>query len=165
MPPDLHEITRCRVCGSSALTRVLDLGRLSLTGRFPRPQDPDQKVGYIFASFWPTGETRNYDPTKGEVARPKILNPITGGGFGGVELAVRYDYADLTDAYDSATTAASRTLSQDAGKYTAWTFGVNYYPTAYVRLQANYTKGKNNNPVVGRDVDTDVFQMRAQLDF
>ncbi len=127
--------------------------------------DPDLKVGYIFASFWPTGETRNYDPTKGEVARPKILNPITGGGFGGVELAVRYDYADLTDAYDSATTAASRTLSQDAGKYTAWTFGVNYYPTAYVRLQANYTKGKNNNPVVGRDVDTDVFQMRAQLDF
>jgi phosphate-selective porin OprO/OprP len=127
--------------------------------------DPDLKVGYVFASFWPTGEMRNYDPTKGEIARPKILDPITAGGLGGVELALRYDYVDLTDAYDSASTAASRTLSQDAGKYTAWTVGVNYYPTQYVRLQANYTDGENDNPVTGRDVDVKVFQMRAQLDW
>ena len=127
--------------------------------------DPDMKVGYVFASFWPTGEQRNYDATKGEFGRPKILNPITAGGFGGVELALRYDYADLTDAYSTATTAASRTLSQDAGEYTAWTLGVNYYPTAYDRFPANYTKGENDNPGAGRDVAVDVFQMRAQLDF
>lgn len=127
--------------------------------------DPDLQVGYVFASFWPTGEMRNYDATKGEFGRPKILNPVTAGGFGGVELAVRYDWADLTDAYSTASTAASRTLSQDAGEYTAWTVGVNYYPTGYVRFQANYTMGKNDNPVVGRDVDVNVFQMRAQLDF
>ena len=42
---------------------------------------------------------------------------------------------------------------------------MNYYPTGYVRVQANYTMGKNDNPVVGRDVDVNVFQMRAQLDF
>lgn len=136
-----------------------------LVGGASQGGDPDMKVGYVFASFWPTGEQRNYDATKGEFGRPKILNPITAGGFGGVELAVRYDYADLTDAYSSATTAASRTLSQDAGEYTAWTLGVNYYPTSYVRFQANYTKGENDNPVAGRDVDVDVFQMRAQLDF
>lgn len=127
--------------------------------------DPDLNVGYVFASFWPTGEMRNYDATKGEFGRPKILNPITAGGFGGVELAVRYDWADLSDAYSTASTAAARTLSQDAGEYKAWTVGVNYYPTAYVRFQANYTKGENDNPVLGRDVDVDVFQMRAQLDF
>ena len=127
--------------------------------------DPNLKVGYVFASFWPTGEMRNYDAAKGEFGRPKILNPITAGGFGGVELALRYDWADLSDAYGSASTAASRTLSQDAGKYRAWTVGVNYYPTGYVRFQANYTKGENDNPVAGRDVDVDVFQMRAQLDF
>ena len=45
MPPQLHEITRCRVCGSSSLARVLDLGRQSLTGRFPRPRDPDPMSG------------------------------------------------------------------------------------------------------------------------
>lgn len=127
--------------------------------------NPDVKVGYAFISFWPTGEQRNYDATKGEFGRPKILNPITGGGMGGVELALRYDYADLTDAYSSAATAAGRTLSQDAGKYKAWTLGANYYPTGYARLQANYTRSKIDNPGAGRDVDVDTFQMRAQLDF
>jgi phosphate-selective porin OprO/OprP len=53
---------------------------------------------------------------------------------------VRYDYADLTDAYDTLD-ASSRPLSQDAGKYTAWTLGANYYLTGYVRFQANYTDG------------------------
>ncbi len=127
--------------------------------------NPDLKVGYAFISFWPTGEMRNYDATKGEFGRPKILNPITGGGLGGVELALRYDYADLTDAYATATTVAGRTLSQDAGKYEAWTLGANYYPTGYARLQANYTRSKIDNPGAGRDVDVDTFQMRAQLDF
>jgi phosphate-selective porin OprO/OprP len=127
--------------------------------------NPDVKVGYAFVSFWPTGETRNYDATTGEVKRPKILNPITAGGLGGVELALRYDYADLTDAYKTASTAASRTLSQDAGKYTAWTLGVNYYPTAYVRFMANYTDGSVDPVVATRGVDIKQFQLRAQLDF
>jgi phosphate-selective porin OprO/OprP len=127
--------------------------------------DPHVKVGYVYASFWPTGEMRNYDPTKAEFGRPKIMNPITAGGFGGVELLARYDYVDLTDAYKTATTVAGRTLSQDAGTYKAWTLGANYYPTAYVRLQANYTNGKADNPGLGRDVKINQFQMRAQLDF
>lgn len=127
--------------------------------------NPDVKVGYAFVSFWPTGETRNYDPVAGEIKRPKILNPITAGGFGGVELALRYDFADLTDAYKTASTVASRTVSQDAGKYTAWTLGVNYYPTAYVRFQANYTDGSVDPVVVNRGTDIKQFQLRAQLDF
>jgi len=127
--------------------------------------DPDVKVGYAYVSWWPTGESRNYDATKGEFGRPKIVDPITAGGHGGVELLARYDYADLTDAYKSASTAAGRTLSQDAGKYTGWTLGANYYPTSYVRLQANYTKADIDNPGPGRDVKINQFQMRAQLDF
>ncbi len=127
--------------------------------------DPDVKVGYAFVSFWPTGESRNYDAAKGEFGRPKIIDPITAGGLGGVELLARYDYADLTDAYSTATTAAGRTLSQDAGKYKGWTLGANYYPTAYVRLQANYTSADIDNPGPGRDVKINQFQMRAQLDF
>ena len=127
--------------------------------------NPDVKVGYAFVSFWPTGETRNYDATTGEVKRPKILNPITAGGFGGLELALRYDYADLTEAYDTASTPASKTLSQDAGKYTAWTLGVNYYPTAFVRFQANYTDGTVDPVVALHGSDIKQFQLRAQLDF
>lgn len=127
--------------------------------------NPDVKVGYAQVSFWPTGEQRNYDGAKGEFGRPKILNSVSSGGFGGVELALRYDYADLTDAYKSATTVASRTTSQDAGTFKGWTAGVNYYPTPYVRFQANYSRIKQDMPVVGRDVDVDQLQFRAQLDF
>jgi phosphate-selective porin OprO and OprP len=127
--------------------------------------DPDINVGYAFVSFWPTGEMRNYDPTKGEFGRPKIVSPVTSGGLGGLELLARYDFADLTDVYSSASTAAGRTAAQDAGEYSAWTLGVNYYPTAYVRVQANYTDGEIDNPVAGRDVELKQFQLRAQLDF
>jgi phosphate-selective porin OprO/OprP len=128
-------------------------------------KNPDIKVGYAFVSFWPTGETRNYDATTGEVKRPKILNPITAGGFGGVELALRYDYADLTEAYDTASTVGSKALSADAGKYTAWTLGVNYYPTPYVRFMANYTDGSVDPVVALHGSDIKQFQLRAQLDF
>jgi phosphate-selective porin OprO/OprP len=127
--------------------------------------DPDLKVGYVFASWWPTGEQRNYDAAKGEFGRPKIMNPITAGGFGGIELAARYDYVDLTEAYETASTAASRTISADAGKYKAWTIGVNYYPTGYVRFMANYTHSKMDKILVARDVEVDTFQLRAQVDF
>lgn len=124
--------------------------------------DPKIKVGYAFVSFWPTGETRNYDPAAGEVKRPKILNPVTAGGFGGVELALRYDYADLGDAYD---TLKTKPATSQAGKYTSWTVGLNYYPTSYVRFQANYTDGKVDNIGLNQDYDFKQFQLRAQLDF
>lgn len=127
--------------------------------------DPDVKVGYAMVSFWPTGEMRNYDAAKGEFGRPKILNPVTAGGMGGVELALRYDYADLSDAYDTASGAASQTTSRDAGVFKGWTAGINYYPTPYVRFQANYSKITQDMPVIGRDVDVDQLQFRAQLDF
>ena len=127
--------------------------------------DPNLKVGYAFVSFWPTGEQRNYDPKKGEFGRPKILNPVTAGGFGGLELGLRYDWADLSDAYNTAGDAATRLAARDAGEYTGWTLGLNYYPVPYVRFQANYTQATHDNPVVGRDVDVDQFQLRAQLDF
>lgn len=124
--------------------------------------DPKVKVGYAFVSFWPTGEMRNYDPVAGEIKRPKILNPVTAGGMGGLELALRYDYADLNDAYD---TLKTKPLTSQAGKYTGWTLGVNYYPVSYVRFQANYTDGKSDNIGVNQDFDVKQFQLRAQLDF
>ena len=45
MFPELHEISRCRLCGSVSLMPVLDLGRQSLTGRFPRPDEADPMSG------------------------------------------------------------------------------------------------------------------------
>jgi phosphate-selective porin OprO/OprP len=125
--------------------------------------DPTVKVGYAFVSFWPTGETRNYNQVTGELGRPKILNPITAGGWGGLELAVRYDFADLTDAYD--TLRVKPTAGSQSGEYTAWTLGANYYLTGYVRFQANYTSGKVDNFGPNQDYDLKQFQLRAQMDF
>jgi len=124
--------------------------------------DPKIKVGYAFVSFWPTGETRNYDAAAGEFKRPKIQNPVTAGGFGGVELALRYDLADTTDAYK---TLKTKPATSQAGEYTGWTVGLNYYPTSYVRVMANYTDGKVDNYGPNTDFDLKQFQLRAQLDF
>ena len=98
---------------------------------------------------------RNLDVKKGELGRTKILNPVTSGGWGALELAARYDSVDLTNFKVPAT----------AGEYTAWTVGANWYPHPYVRFMANYSKSKNDNVAIGADVDVDTLQFRAQFDF
>ncbi|HRD46972.1 MAG TPA: porin [Caulobacter sp.] len=110
---------------------------------------------YAAASWFVTGESRNLEAKKGEFGRTKILNPVTAGGPGAIELAVRYDNTDLTDITGVST----------AGEYSAWTLGANWYPFPYVRFMANYTKAQNDNPAVGADVDVDTLQFRAQFDF
>lgn len=124
--------------------------------------DVDLDAFYVTGSVFLTGETRRYEAPKGEFNRTKILNPMTAGGMGAVELALRYDKADLTDLKGVAT----------AGEYTAWTAGLNWYPHPYVRFMANYTKAENDNPTLTaganrelNDVDVDTFQLRAQFDF
>lgn len=131
-----------------------------LTPLANRRADADFSTGYIFASWFPTGEMRQYDPKKGEFGRQKVLNPITAGGTGALELLVRYEFADISDAANSAGVALSQ-----GGEYTSWTAGATYYPFSYVRLMANYTQGEADNPGIAQDVDVNVFQMRAQIDF
>lgn len=123
--------------------------------------DADIKTGYAFVSWFPTGESRNYDVKKAEFGRQKVLNPVTAGGPGALELLARYDFADLSDAHNL---PAPGVISA-AGEYTGVTAGVNYYPFPYVKFMANYTVGQNDNPAAGADVDVNVFQLRAQLDF
>jgi phosphate-selective porin OprO/OprP len=129
-----------------------------------RRQDATFKTGYVFGSWFVTGEQRSYDATKGEFGRPKVLNPLTAGGTGALELLARYDYADLSDARTQAVAPASNLIA-GAGKYTAWTAGVNYFPISYVRLTANYTRAKVDSLVANADLDANVFQTRIQLDF
>jgi phosphate-selective porin OprO and OprP len=116
----------------------------------------DAKAYYLAASWFPTGEMRNLDIKKGELGRTRILNPMTAGGMGALELAVRYDVVDLGGVTGVPATA---------GEYSAWTFGATWHPHPYVRFMANFTKSKNDNPAVGADVDVDTLQFRAQFDF
>jgi phosphate-selective porin OprO/OprP len=117
--------------------------------------DQNAKAYYLAASWFVTGEKRNMEVKKGELGRTKILNPVTAGGPGAFELAVRYDSTDLTDITGVGT----------AGEYSAWTLGANWYPFPYVRFMANYSMSQNDNPALGADVDVNTLQFRAQFDF
>jgi len=117
--------------------------------------DPDVKTWYAFASWFPTGEMRRYESKTGEFNRNKILNPTTAGGWGALELAVRYDSVELGGLPTVAT----------AGDYKAWTVGANWYPIPYVRFMANYSKAENDNRLTANDVDVDTLQFRAQFDW
>lgn len=117
--------------------------------------EQDVTVYYASVSWFPTGEMRNLDAKKGELGRTRILNPVTAGGFGALELAARYEVADFTDITGVAT----------AGEYTGVTVGATWYPHPYVRFMANYTDGEHDLPGAGVDVDVKVAQIRAQFDF
>ena len=143
------------------------IGPFSVQGEYARLEaerasgaDVGIDTFYAFASWFPTGESRNYEPARGTFGRTKIKRPVDKGGPGAVELAVRYDHADLSDAFVPALAATFR-----SGEYDALTVGVNWHPITYVRFMANYTRGDNDNPVDAFDADTDTFQLRAQFDF
>lgn len=110
---------------------------------------------YIFASFFPTGEQRKYKPADGKFDRVSIREPLNSGGMGAVELAVRYDAADLTEFAGVAT----------AGEYSAVTLGATWYPVSRVRFMANYTDARNDAQIAASDVDVRTLQFRAQFDF
>jgi NDP-4-keto-2,6-dideoxyhexose 3-C-methyltransferase len=41
----INEITRCRICGSSELIKVISLGNQALTGVFPKIGEKDPAIG------------------------------------------------------------------------------------------------------------------------
>lgn len=114
----------------------------------------DVQVWYVFGSWFPTGESRRYQPEEGQFGRVKVKRPVTQGGPGAVELAVRYDSADLTDVE-----------APNAGEYAGWTFGANWHLHPYLRLMANYSISENDLRGPGRDIDVETFQLRAQFDW
>lgn len=136
---------------------------------------------YLFASWFPTGETRRYEANKGEFGRTKILNPFTSGGPGAWELAVRYDWVDLSGLETVRRFAGPggpvdvRGPVDRGGEYQAVTLGATWYPFSYVRFMANYSMAENDNPLIinpltgvanpDRDVDVNTLQFRAQFDF
>lgn len=141
----------------------------------------DVDAYYVTASWFPTGEMRRYEANRGEFNRTRILNPVTAGGTGAVELAVRYDNVDLSGLQTVRRfTGPGGPVDvlgpvDRGGEYQAITLGANWYPFPYVRFMANYTMAENDNPQIvnpltlvagpDRDVDVDTLQFRAQFDF
>jgi phosphate-selective porin OprO/OprP len=110
------------------------------------------EVGYFLTG----GDTRGY---KGGVFdRVKPANPVGEGGIGAIQVNLRYDYLDLTDAGIVGGTQNGYALSL------VWT------PTDYTRFMMNYGRMDYDDalyPANGTDRDyaVDVFGARAQVDF
>ncbi len=143
--------------------------------------------GYVELGYFLTGETRGY---KDNIwGRTKVLNPLSKGGAGAWQIAARLDYLDLDSrALKSApvnnfttglsTSAASAAALARGGKQTGAIFGLNWYPSDYVRIMMNYIRINVDGgplasavlpasaaPVDQRGYSTDAFAIRTQLDF
>lgn len=100
-----------------------------------------------------TGEHRPYNKTTAALGRIKPDHPIGSRcGGGAVELAFRYSWLDLNDGPVS------------GGEQSNVTYGVNWYLNNFTKLQFNYITADLNRAPVGSS-DTDIFAVRAQLDF
>jgi phosphate-selective porin OprO/OprP len=78
--------------------------------------------GYLGASWFLTGEHRNYDPEEGVFDRVKVSAPVHEGGAGAWEVAARADYIDLNDE------------GVKGGEQISYIAGVNWYVNDYVRF-------------------------------
>ncbi len=122
--------------------------------------------GYIFVSYFLTGENRVYERKEGVFGRVKPYenffrvrtedcNICTGKGAW--ELAYRVDYLNLN------------TLAPGAGRVVNHTFGINWYLSPYTRLMLNYVHSETTDRTVaaalpGRGV-ADILETRCQVDF
>jgi phosphate-selective porin OprO/OprP len=78
--------------------------------------------GYLGASYFLTGERRNYDPKKGVFDRVEVERPLQDGGPGAWELGARADYIDLNDE------------GVKGGEQISYIGGLNWYPNNFVRF-------------------------------
>lgn len=128
------------VAGASTITRVgLEASKVSgpfswqaeaLATRVQR--DPGDTVNfygaYFFASWLLSGETRNYAPGTGQFDNITPYHPLGSEGWGAWEVAARFSMVDLNDG------------DVIGGQQRDITLGVNWYPTARFRVQANFIK-------------------------
>ena len=140
-----------------------------------RNGNPSFWGGYLEAGFYLTGETRAYKG--GSFNRVKVLKPFNQGSWGAIQLNGRVDYVDLNDDVDGGSSSLSAPFYVNGGKQIAYQASIIWNPTDYTRLMAQYahinvTGGPRNSlsddlsdPANEREFDSDVFAMRAQLDF
>lgn len=123
----------------------------------PGLADPTFFGGYVEVGYFLTGgDSRGYK--KGVFDRVKPSRPVGEGGIGAIQVNLRYDYLDLTDAGIVGGT------QNGYGVSLVWT------PTDYTRLIMNYGRMQYDNaihPAAGGDTSygVDAFGMRAQIDF
>ena len=117
---------------------------------------------YAQASYFVTGEHRMYDTETGAFTRirPK-KNFREDGGWGAVELAMRYSYLDLDEP--PLATFNEGTFFGSRGEYNIGTLGVNWYLNPNTKISANYIHACPDMNITSSSFD--IFMMRFQVDF
>jgi phosphate-selective porin OprO/OprP len=102
--------------------------------------DPDYDGWYIDASWFITGETRNYSGDEGIFDRIKVKRPVLWGngqgGWGAWQIAGRYDVVNLADENSVISDC------EFCGDQETWLFGLNWYINDYTRFMLNVTQSK-----------------------
>jgi phosphate-selective porin OprO/OprP len=122
---------------------------------------------YAQASYFLTGESRNYNPKAAKFDR---LSPAKNlgkdGGIGAVEIGARVSHLDLDDGENF-----------QKGTETNYTVGINWYVNPYIRFMANYIVVRNNASARGNAAnllpgqasagydDPQIFELRAAVDW
>jgi phosphate-selective porin OprO/OprP len=128
--------------------------------------------GYAEASWTVTGESRRYIPGAYSGIVPAHPLSLKNGGWGALELALRYSYLNLND-HSRPGVALTVTGGIFGGRATGYAFGVNWYPNSNVRFMLDYihddvTKlpvaaGPGGSPSGGVRIDAVV--LRSQVAF
>jgi phosphate-selective porin OprO/OprP len=144
------------------------LNRFSAQGEYmlvsvdaPEQEDPTYTGWYVQASYFLTGECRNYEKGKAVFGRVKPCRPLwcdtSMKGPGAWELAARFSTVDLDDGV----------IAVQGGKQWDLLFGVNWYLNNSVLVRFNYVHADiEDRPVGGAntlvDGEVDAFGIRVQ---
>ena len=108
---------------------------------------------YIYASWFLTGESRNYDSTEGIFGHTKPKHNLHQGGTGAWEIGIRYSRLDLTDDTVLGGTEDNITL------------GLNWHPNNNMIFKANVIMANTDNNAVKPNDDPLIFLFRFQFEF
>lgn len=114
----------------------------------------DRTASSVSAGWLITGEKPGFSSRSGVWGTTKVYSPVTSGGWGAWELAVRVDRYDFRDAPKGGTGNSN-------------TIGLNWYLNDWSRLMLDYVDWKTDNRVgsyKGPD-DGNSIGLRAQISF
>ncbi len=137
-------------------------GPFSLQGEYVRAAvnrnsgvEPTFGGYYVEASYFLTGESRNYNASSGRFDRVKPIWPlsVSEGGWGSWQVMARYSNLDLND----------KTIN--GGQLRDTTLGIKWLPNSYTMITANYIMSNSDSHSVTPNDDPQIFLLRTQFDF
>ncbi len=110
---------------------------------------------YLQASWFLTGDEKEYRVRSGDFGAVKIKNSFGKNGLGAFELAARFSKLDRNDNYDGRNITLGKTYES--------TLALNWYPNENLRVMINYQKVAVD--FISYERKYDIFGIRTQLSF